>query len=167
MTDDFRFCPRCGGALAPAPVRHEAGRVRPVCGGCGYVYYANPKVAAGAIFSWQGGVLLTRRAINPGRGLWVFPGGYVDRGESVDHAAVREVQEEVGLSVRLTDVLGVFSYTGNPVVVVVYAAEVLAGNLNLDFECSEARSFAPAEIPWSQLAFPSTSEALRRWLQRQ
>lgn len=164
MPDRYRFCPRCAHPLSLAPVAYDGNRIRPACGHCGFVYFADPKVAAGTILVLDGGVLLTRRAIEPAFGRWVFPGGYVDRGEPVDQAAVRETREETGLEVVLDDLLGVYSFPGNPVVVVVYRARVTGGALTLNPECSEARAFAPHEIPWDNLAFDTTAAALRDWL---
>lgn len=160
---DYRFCPRCGGVLDLRSLK--AGEPeRLVCRACGFVFFLDPKVATGVIFPLNGGIVLAQRAIEPRYGKWVFPGGYVDRGESLEAAALREVQEECGLDVRLTRLLGVYSYPGNAVIVIVYAGEVTGGALRIDEESLDARPFAPAEIPWDQLAFPSTAEALRDYL---
>jgi ADP-ribose pyrophosphatase YjhB (NUDIX family) len=128
------------------------------------VFFLDPKVATGAVFSLDGGILLVQRAIEPSYGKWVFPGGYVDRGEVLEAAALREVKEESGLDVRLTRLLGVYSSPGNPVILVVYVGEVTGGSVQVDEEGLCARVFAPAEIPWDQLAFPSTSEVIRDYL---
>jgi len=107
-----------------------------------------------------------RRAIEPSYGKWVFPGGYVDRGEGLEEAAIREVKEETGLDVRVTRLLGVYSTAGNPVVLVTYEGEVTGGTLQVDEEGLEARAFPPAEIPWGELAFPSTTQVLRDYVAR-
>lgn len=160
---DYRFCPRCGGALDLRSLK--AGEPeRLVCRACGFVFFLDPKVASGVVFPLNGGIVLVQRAIEPRYGKWVFPGGYVDRGESLEAAALREVQEECGLEVRLTRLLGAYSYPGNAVIVIVYAGEVTGGALRTDDESLDARPFAPAEIPWDQLAFPSTAQALRDYL---
>lgn len=104
--------------------------------------------------------MLVRRAIEPGYGLWVFPGGYVDRGEEITVAAIREAREESGLDVRLEGLINIYSYPGRPIVVVVYRASILAGELRVDEESLEAGLFTRSEIPWDRLAFPSTREAL-------
>jgi mutator protein MutT len=135
-----------------------------VCGACGFVFYQDPKIATGVVFTVNGGILLVRRAIDPAYGKWVFPGGYVDRGETLEAAALREVREESGLAVRLTRLLGAYSYPENPVIVVAYAGEAIGGVLAIDEESLAARAFPPAEIPWSDLAFPSTTQALRDFL---
>ena len=94
--------------------------------------------------------MLVRRAIEPGYGLWVFPGGYVDRGEEITSAAIREAREEAGLDVRLEGLVNIYSYPGRPLIIVVYAATVLGGTLCPDEECLEARLFTPGDIPWTR-----------------
>lgn len=159
----YRFCPRCASTLEPRTLK-AGDPPRLVCQACGFVFFLDPKVATGAIFSLNGGILLVQRAIEPSYGKWVFPGGYVDRGESLEAAAVRETKEESGLDVCLTRLLGVYSSPGNPVILIAYVGEVTGGSIQVDEEGLDARAFAPAEIPWDQLAFPSTSEVIRDYL---
>jgi len=121
-------------------------------------------VAAGAICRMDGGIVLLRRGIEPGYGLWVYPGGYVDRGESLEEAAVREAREEVGLEIRLQGLVNAYSYPGRPVIVVVFAAEVIGGALTRGIEALEAQVFPEATIPWGDLAFRSTTDALKDYL---
>jgi len=137
-----------------------------VCGGCEFVFYLDRKVVAGTVPVRDGRILLTRRAIHPAHGKWTFPGGYVDWGESVDAAALRETSEETGLTVELGGLIGVYSYAKTPVVIVVYEARVLGGTLTLCHENDRLEWVTPAEIPWEELAFPSTMEALRDLLAR-
>ena len=135
-----------------------------MCDACGFVFYLDPKVAVGAIFESAGGIVLLRRGIEPGYGRWVFPGGYVDRGETLEAAARREALEEVNAEIRITRLLNAYSYAGRPVVVVVYAAEAVGGALRAGEEAIEVRAFEPKAIPWDDLAFPSTRDALRDFL---
>ena len=160
----YRFCPHCGGPLELRSIKRTEPE-RLVCASCGFVFYVDPKVAVGTIIeASDGGIVLVRRAIEPGFGKWVFPGGYVDRGEEVHLAAVREAREEAGLDVRLDRLLNVYSYPGSAPVIIVYAASILGGELCCDDEGSEARFFAPGDIPWDDLAFRSTGQALREFL---
>jgi len=161
----FRFCPKCGGSLQ-ARVLKDLEPPRLVCAACSFVFYLDPKVAACTISMVDGGVVLLKRAIEPALGKWVFPGGFVDRGEAVPDAAVRETFEEVGLRVGLTGVLDVYSLADYEIVVVVYAAEVVGGSLEARDETLEARAFPPESIPWDELAFESTHAALKDYLRR-
>jgi mutator protein MutT len=161
----YRFCPACGGGLESRALK--AGEPeRLVCAACGFVFYLNPKLAACAITTIGDRVVLLRRGIEPQYGKWVFPGGFVDRGETVPDAAVRETREEVGLAVEIAELVGVFSYPGSEVAVVVYAARRLGGEPAIGDECLEVRTFAAEEIPWDDLAFPSTREALALYVRR-
>ena len=160
---NFRFCAVCGTALEPRVLK-VGEPMRLVCTGatCGFVFYLDPKLAVGTIIGMPDGrIVLTRRAIEPGRGLWVFPGGYVDRGEEIRTAAMREAREEAGIDIRIDGLVGIYSYPGTTVVIIVYSAVWLGGPLAIDDEISEIRQFAAADIPWHELAFPSTKDALR------
>ena len=97
--------------------------------------------------------MLLRRALAPQIGRWVFPGGYVDRGEPVDVAAVRETLEEVGLKVSLIGILDVYSYEGEDVVLIAYSADVIGGELKAGDEAQEVAVFPPEDLPWDELAF--------------
>jgi ADP-ribose pyrophosphatase YjhB (NUDIX family) len=161
---EYRFCPMCGGRLEPRLLKRGEPE-RPVCTVCGFVVYLDPKVAVGTIIRASGDrLVLVRRAIEPGYGRWVFPGGYVDRGEEVHRAALREAREESGLEVRIDGLVNIYSYAGRAPVVIVYACSVIGGELCADEECLEAALFEPSNIPWDELAFRSTHEALRDYL---
>ena len=160
----FRFCPPCGGPLESRLLK-DGDPPRLVCGACGFIFYLDPKLAVGTVISDdRNRVVLVRRAIEPGYGKWVFPGGYVDRGEEVQLAAVREAREETGLDVRIDRLINIYSYTGRTPVIVVYAATMIGGCLGCDDEGLETMFFEPEAIPWDELAFRSTQEALREFL---
>lgn len=161
---EFRYCPRCGGALEQRIVKENEPK-RLACQACSFIFYQDPKVVAGTIFVLNGGIVLLRRGVEPGLGKWVFPGGYVDRNEAVHDAAVRETKEESNLDVKLGPLLNVYSYTRSAHVIVVYAAEIIGGTLAAADECAEAKIFAPNEIPWNELAFDSTRDALRDYVE--
>lgn len=157
-----RFCEACGGPLRVAELPGE-DRPRHVCTVCARIRYLNPVPVAAVLPVYQGRVLLLRRAIAPRAGTWVFPGGFVEWGETVEEAAVREAAEEAGIAVELGPVLGVYSRPGPGVVVVVYEGRVAGPQLAPGREALEARWFAPHEIPWDELAFDTTVAALRDW----
>ena len=159
----YRHCPRCGGKLElRLLVAHDPERL--TCTQCSFVFYLDPKVAAGAILELDGGIVLGRRSIEPRVGTWGFPSGYADRGERIEDAAAREVREEVGLEASIERLVGVYSYSGRPVVVVVFAGVVTGGKLEALHETDAVATFPPERIPWDDLSFPSTREALRDYL---
>ncbi|MGE0827234.1 MAG: NUDIX domain-containing protein [Candidatus Binatia bacterium] len=159
----FQFCPKCGGQLGRQQLKsHEPERL--VCRACTFIFYDDPKVAACTIPVIDGQVVLLKRGIEPSYGKWVFPGGFLDRGERVEDAAIRETWEEVNLHVQVTRLLNVYSYPGYPVVVIVYLATVIGGELRAQDETLEVDTFAPENIPWDELAFPSTREALNDFI---
>ena len=164
----FRYCPVCGSGMELRELKAGDPR-RLVCAGdaCGFVFYLDPKVAVGTIIRSVDGrrIILLKRAIEPGFGKWVFPGGYVDRGEEIRTAARREAREEAGLEVRIDRLINAYSYAGRVPVIIVFAATIVGGTLTIDDESSEAKEFEPEDIPWDDLAFRSTQEALREYLQ--
>ncbi len=162
---NYSFCPKCGGSLGRRAIK-DAEPERLVCQSCRFVFFLDPKVAVGTITSLDGKLVLLKRGIEPAYGKWVFPGGFVDRGERVEEAAIRETREESHLDVRLTGLLNIYSYSDHPVIIIVYKAEVCGGELTAGDETLDAGTFAPAAIPWTELAFPSTAQALRDYLDR-
>jgi ADP-ribose pyrophosphatase YjhB (NUDIX family) len=157
---DFQFCPVCGGRLESSKLK-ENEPARLVCSHCNFIFYLDPKLVASSVVELDGRIVLLRRGIQPQKGKWVVPGGYVDRGEAVEAAALRETEEECGIKTRIKNLLGIYSYSGRPVVVVVYVTEYLTGNLTAGDEALEVKVFRLEEIPWDDLAFPSTEDALR------
>jgi 8-oxo-dGTP diphosphatase len=165
LTDAIRFCAQCGGPLEPRLLKATEPE-RLVCARCNFVHYIDPKVAVGTIISdEQGRIVLVKRAIEPGYGKWVFPGGFIDRGETVEAAAVREAREECGLDIRLDRLLNVYSYPGVAVIIIAYAATMVGGCLGCDDEGLEVKLFEPDQIPWDELAFRSTKQALAEYLE--
>jgi ADP-ribose pyrophosphatase YjhB (NUDIX family) len=161
---EFDFCPMCGGDLARQFLKeHEPSRL--VCSRCSFVFYQDPKLVACALIERDGKVILLKRDIEPEEGKWVMPGGYVDRGEVVEEAALRETEEECGLRIRLTGLLGVYSYPGKVEVVIVYLAEHQGGELVAGDETRAFGCFSLEEIPWAELAFESTRDALDDYLE--
>ena len=149
---EARFCARCG---QPADVDFPR---RIECSQCGYSAYYNPKPVACAIpLNDDGKVILLRRGFEPGLGLWTFPGGFVDLGESVEEAAQRETAEELGIAIELGSLVGVYSRADE---LVVYRARAI-GRPRTTPEATEVRAFVSSEIPWGELAFWSTEQALR------
>jgi ADP-ribose pyrophosphatase YjhB (NUDIX family) len=159
FNDDVIFCPRCGSKLGQ--LLHE-GKSRPHCHCCGQTVFLDPKVAAVVVTTVQDQFVMVKRGVEPAMGQWAFPSGYVDRGESVEDAAVREVEEETGLIVEVTDLLGVYSNRGQRVVLVAYAAKVLGGSMRAGHDAREVGLFGRDDLP--DLPFPNDNAILRDWL---
>jgi len=156
-----RFCLGCG---SPLRRRSVHGRRRPVCPECGHIHFDDPKVAVGVVAVRRGRLLLVRRNQIPHRGAWSFPSGFVDAGETLEQAAVRETKEETGVEIRVGAQLGAYSLAGNPVVFVAYAARVVSGRAVPGPECQDAAYFSFDDLP--PLAFEHDAEILRAWRAR-
>ena len=159
----YKFCPQCGGRLEKRLLKSGEPE-RLVCTACGFVFYIDPKLAAIALVPLDGGLVLVRRAIDPGYGLWVVPGGFVDAGEPVEEAVVRETLEETHLTVQVKRLFNVYSYRNHRTVVLAFLTDYQGGKLAAGDETLEARVFRPQEIPWEKIAFSSTRDALREYL---
>jgi ADP-ribose pyrophosphatase YjhB (NUDIX family) len=165
LSDTYKFCPQCGGELTKRLLK--AGEPpRLVCTRCAFVFYIDPKLAAIALVPLNQGVVMVRRGIDPGYGLWVVPGGFVDVGERVEETVVREILEETCLRVRPVRLINIYSYNDSPTVVVAYLTEHLGGELAAGDETLEARVFGLHEIPWEEIAFRSTKQALQEYLRQ-
>jgi ADP-ribose pyrophosphatase YjhB (NUDIX family) len=141
------------------------GWERLVCQECGFIFYINPKVAAGALIEDAGRVVLVRRGVEPRAGCWALPSGFAEYGETIEETAIRECREETGLEVELDDLLGVYSVKNDfhgHLVLVLYSAHVVGGELAAGDDASEVGLFAPAELPIN-MAFQAHCQALHDW----
>jgi 8-oxo-dGTP diphosphatase len=158
----FRFCPRDGTRLVPTRID---GRDRPTCPTCGFADFMHVQIGANTIVEKDGQVLLVRLNYGPRDGHWALPGGLVEADESTEEAAIRETQEESGFRVALDGLLAMWMRRGFPILVVIYRAHILSGELRVaPDEASEARFFPKAELPpLEELAWPSTVHGLDAW----
>ncbi len=166
MTFAFTFCPRCG---APLAEQLAFGRDRRYCRYCGYIQFRDPKVAVGALISDGARVLLVRRAADPRRGFWALPAGFMDYDEMPEEALVREIMEETGVMVRVLGLGGIVPLAGwheKRGILLVYQAEPVSGEPAPADDVSEARWFAADELPWNEVAFESTADFLREWMEQ-
>lgn len=158
-SDAVRFCIQCG---APLERHFLFGQERPVCPACGWIFFADPKVAAGVVVEdEQGAVLLVRRINEPGRGLWSFPAGFIDADENPARAAERECLEETGLVVEATGLLELIAGREHPRgadIILAYTARVVGGTLQPGDDADLAQFFPRDALP--PLAFRATRVAL-------
>jgi mutator protein MutT len=153
------YCQRCGGITEPRIVED---RERPVCTVCGAVTYFDPKLAVAVVLERDGAILLGQRGENtraPGR--WSFPAGFVERGEVVEAAAIREVREETGVTVELGPLIGLYSHEGEAVVLAVYAATAFAGEPAASDDLAAVGWFTLDALP--ELAFDHDPGIVRAW----
>ena len=164
MLETYRFCPACGGALEARLLKAGEPK-RLVCTSCGFILYLDPKVAVGTIITATEAT--TGSCSSGARSSRATACGCSPAATSIaarrsPRRRVREAREEAGLDVRLDGLVNIYSYPGAPLVIIVYSATAIGGELCTDDECLEARLFPPAEIPWTELAFRSTHDALPR-----
>lgn len=163
MDVEYNFCPGCA---HPLEDRERFGRRRRVCPRCGFIYFHDPKVAVAVLIKDdRGRVLLVRRAVVPGLGLWGFPSGFMDYDEEPRAAAQREVEEETGLQVRVGKLLDVATLSGEDLrrgIILFFAGQPMGGTLHPGDDVSEARRFAAEEIPHDELAFSGTKRLLQQ-----
>ena len=161
----FRFCPRCA---TPLEKVDDHGRRRPVCPLCGWVHYRNPVPAAGVILEREGRVLMVKRRYAPRAGAWCLPAGFMEYGETPEHCAVREMEEETGLLVRLSGLFGVYAGLDDPrsrAVLILYTARREGGRLRAGDDAMAAKWFAPARPPRA-IAFAAHRQALQDYFGR-
>jgi 8-oxo-dGTP diphosphatase len=158
LYEEVNYCIRCGHPLILA---ERFGGVRPVCEACGWVYFADPKVAVAALIENDGRVFLVRRANDPQRGLWTLPAGFVDAGEDPVKAIERECREETGLEIRVVELLDVLYGQEHPRgahILIVYRVEVISGDVAPADDVDRAAFFHRQELP--PLAFSTTEKIL-------
>jgi ADP-ribose pyrophosphatase YjhB (NUDIX family) len=163
---EYKYCPHCA---TPLESRDVYGRQRAVCPTCSFIQFHDPKVAVIGLVTHEDRVLLICRAIDPGKGKWALPGGFMDAGEMPAEALQRELQEEVNLRVRVLQLLDIFpmavrSGRRQGIVLAFHAEPEDAQQIDLccDAEVSDARWFATDELPIN-LAFESTHTLLAQW----
>ncbi len=155
----MKYCSACGD---PVSLRIPPGDDRPrhVCGACGTVHYQNPRLVAGSIPEWGGGVLLCRRAIEPRYGLWTLPAGFMENGETTLEAAVRETLEEANARIEVRSLFSLINIPRINQVYLLFRASLLGADFSAGPESLEVGVFEEAEIPWDSLAFPAIEKTL-------
>jgi ADP-ribose pyrophosphatase YjhB (NUDIX family) len=159
-----------GRPIPPSPGPHFNRRVpdgdtmeRDVCGQCGYVHYTNPKIVVGSVVAYGDLILLCRRAIEPRKGLWTLPAGFLEEHETPEDGARREAREEACADIQLETLLAVYTVAHISQVQLMYRARLAKPEFAAGPESLDVRLFAWAEIPWDELAFPSVKWALRHY----
>lgn len=136
---------------------------RDVCATCGHIAYVNPKIVTGAVVAHAGRILMCRRAIEPRRGYWTIPAGYLEEHETAEAGARREAREEAEADIDIVQLLAVYSIPRISQVQLIYKATLARPHVAPGEESLETALFTWDEIPWGELAFPSVAWALRHW----
>jgi ADP-ribose pyrophosphatase YjhB (NUDIX family) len=162
MDPAINFCSNCGSGVS---LRVPPGDSLPrhVCDTCGAIRYRNPRLVVGALPVWEDKVLLCRRAIEPRRGLWTLPAGFMENGETVAEAAVRETLEEANANISLGDMFTLISVPQISQVHVVYRATLIDLDFSAGEETLEVRLFYEKDIPWDEIAFRTIALTLRHY----
>jgi 8-oxo-dGTP diphosphatase len=162
----LNFCTKCGAPLSYGALPGEE-RERLHCERCGFITYVNPRLVVTTLpVTDTGDLVLLRRGIEPGYGLWAQPGGFLEIDETVQEGAVRETLEETGLQVETGDIVGLYSRPQAAIVVVAFEARIVGGEPRTTPEALEVVAFAPAAIPWPDIAFNTSTWAIGDWLRR-
>lgn len=158
----MKFCSHCGAPVA-RKVPPGDSLPRHVCDACGTVHYQNPKMVVGCIPEWEDKVLMCRRAIEPRRGFWTLPAGFMENGETTAQGAMREALEEAGARVEIHALYSLFNLPHINQVYLLFRARLLDLDVRPGIESLEVQLFTEREIPWDQLAFRTIRETLHHY----
>jgi ADP-ribose pyrophosphatase YjhB (NUDIX family) len=159
---DMKFCSQCGEPVSERIPRGD-NRLRFVCGHCDTIHYQNPRIVAGCLPVYQEQVLLCRRAIEPRRGFWTLPAGFMENGETTEQAALRETWEEANARVHSQHLYMLFNLPHINQVYMFFRAELADLDFAAGEESLEVRLFNEMEIPWNELAFPTVGKTLKQY----
>lgn len=160
----MKYCSQCGSAVHQK-IPEGDNRQRYVCNQCETIHYQNPRIIAGCLPIYQDQVLLCKRAIEPGYGLWTLPAGFMENGETTREGAQRETLEEACAQVTLKTLYTLTSITPINQVQIFYLAELAEPDFAAGDETLEARLFFEHEIPWDQIAFRTVINALKLYFE--
>lgn len=162
MVPVMNFCSYCGASVEKR-VPENDNRWRYVCTHCHRIHYENPNIVAGCLLASEGRVLLCKRAIEPRKGLWTLPAGYMENGETTCAAALRETHEEAGATALHTP--GLYGLVNLPHISQVYMIFLgeLANTPVAGPESMEVGLFDEGQVPWDDLAFPLVGLMLKHY----
>lgn len=163
----MKFCSNCGSDRIGLSIPEGDNRPRFVCPDCKRIHYQNPNMVVGCLATWEGKILLAKRAIEPRYGYWNLPAGYLENGETAEDGAIRETMEETKAEVDILGIHCIYSIARINQIYVIFLADMKTGEFELTEESLDVKLFAPKEIPWEQIAFPSSVFALKKYLKDQ
>lgn len=158
----MNYCSACGNNVS-LKLPPGDNRERFVCDSCGAIHYQNPRIIAGTLPVWENKVLLCKRAIEPRRGFWTLPAGFMENGETIPDAAKRETMEEAAAHVQMGELYTIFNLPHINQVYMMFLATLVDGQFGVGEESLETRLFDESEIPWDELAFPTINRTLKHY----
>lgn len=161
----MKFCSQCA---SPVELLIPEGDNRPrfVCSGCGTIHYSNPNIVTGCIAERDDRILLCRRAIEPRRGLWTLPAGFLENHETVEEGAMRETLEEARARVDDLQLYALFSIPHISQVYMMFRARLLNDDFGPGSESLEVGLFGERDIPWREIAFPVIHKTLEHYFEQ-
>ena len=160
----MNYCPNCGSDQLHQIIPEGDNRLRQVCRKCATIHYDNPKIVTGCLPLWEGKILLCRRAIEPRKGYWNLPSGYMEHGETAEAGAARELWEEAEARIQLSGLHCIYSIPPIGQVYMHFIGDVIDGKYGVGEESLETQLFALDELPWQEIAFTSTTYSLKQYL---
>ena len=161
----MKFCSECGSQNISILTPEANQSQHEVCHDCDAIFYKNPKIVAACILEWHNEILMCRRSIEPRKGMWTIPGGFMENGESVQEAALRETKEESGAQVSSPELFAIYNLKNNNQVYAVYCGGLVDGVCSAEHETEEVRLYKKDQIPWPNIAFLVIEAALRLYLE--
>ena len=161
---DIKFCTACG-SPTQQKIPFEDDHVRSVCTNCGLVHYENPKMVVGCIPELNGQVLLCKRNIEPQKGKWTLPAGYLENGESVQDGAIRETYEETMADVQIIEPYRLFNIVFVDQIYFMFRARLMSNAFGPTNESTDVRLFDEKDIPWEDIAFEVIKQTLEHYFQ--
>ncbi len=158
----MKFCSVCGSEVV-LKIPEGDSLTRHVCESCGTIHYQNPKVIVGTITIWEKKILLCKRAIEPRKGYWTLPAGFLENRETVEEGAARETEEEANAKIKIIKLHSVYSIPHISQIYMFFLADLLDGKFSTSPESEEVKLFSHDEIPWDDIAFASVTFALKKY----
>ena len=160
MYQNQKYCNQCGKEVV---FKFTEGKDRFVCEHCNIIHYTNPNIVVGALAFWENKVLLCKRAIEPRKGFWNLPAGYLEDFEKAEDGAIRETMEEAGAVIEIIQPLVVYNIPQANQIYIHFLAKLIDGNVDNGIESLETKLFTEDEIPWNEMAFTSSTYALKKY----
>jgi ADP-ribose pyrophosphatase YjhB (NUDIX family) len=160
----MKFCSNCGTSIKFGVLPNEH-LPRYYCDACGVIHYINPKIIVGCLPIWEDKVMLCKRGIEPQYGLWNIPGGFMENDETVEHGAMREMEEETHGKVKMIGLHTIYNVIPVNQVHLHFLVDMVDLNYALTDESIDIQLFKEEDIPWSEIAFASSRFALKKYFE--